>query len=78
VEDAGMGALRIAMLFGSAMIAIALLVTPFLDRSSGGVAQNSAAGVDVMSTGSIGAGSSYTIPPQCITRVPQFRLYHSQ
>lgn len=70
VEDAGMGALRIAMLFGSAMIAIALLVTPFLDRSSGGVAQNSAAGVDVMSTGSIGAGSSYTIRRSVLQESP--------
>ncbi|MGE0282240.1 MAG: hypothetical protein AB7P20_16730 [Rhizobiaceae bacterium] len=60
IEEAGMGALRIALLFGSAMVAIALLVTPLLDqRDSLGV--NATAGIDAMNTGSIGTKSSYTI-----------------
>jgi hypothetical protein len=60
IEDAGMGALRVALLFGSAMVAIALLLTPLLDQRDS-VAVNGAAGIDVMSTGSIGTKRSYTI-----------------
>jgi hypothetical protein len=61
LEDAGVGALRIALLFGSAAVAMALLIVPLLDRESGFFADGSAAGIDVMSTSSIGAGGSYTI-----------------
>ncbi len=60
-EDAGMGALRITLLFGSVAVALALLIVPMLDRGTGLFAERSAAGIDVMSTGSIGAGKSYTI-----------------
>lgn len=61
IEEAGMGVLRIALLFGSAAVALALLIVPMLDRDAGMFAGRSAAGIDVMSTGSISSGSSYTI-----------------
>ncbi len=54
------GVLRLVLLFGSAAVALALILTPIADsftRSS--VA--GAPGLDFMSTGSIAKGSSYTI-----------------
>jgi hypothetical protein len=60
--EAGMGVLRITLLFGSAAVAMALLATPLLDRGSrqqfaGGPFP---AGLDMTSTGSIGK-TVYTI-----------------
>lgn len=56
---AGMGILRFALLFGSAAVALALIVTPFVDRSTRSIV---AGGLDRMSTGSIGtAGGTYTV-----------------
>jgi hypothetical protein len=54
--EAGMGVLRLTLLFGSAAVAMALLATPLLDRGSrqqfaGG---SFPAGLDMTSTGSIG------------------------
>lgn len=61
VEDAGIGALRIALLFGSVAVALALLIVPMLHRGTGLFANGSAAGIDVMSTSSVSAGKTYTI-----------------
>jgi len=61
VEDAGMSVLRVALLFGSVAVALALLIVPMLDRDASFLSARPGAGVDVMSTGSIGGGSSYTI-----------------
>lgn len=58
IESAGMGAVRIALLFGSAAVAFALLAVPFLDARTR--PQVSRAGLDMVSTGSIDRGS-YTI-----------------
>jgi hypothetical protein len=60
--DAGMGLLRVTLLFGSAAVALALLATPLLER---GTRQEFAvntfpAGLDMTSTGSIGR-SVYTV-----------------
>ena len=56
---AGMGILRFALLFGSAAVALALIVTPFVEQSTRTIA---AGGLDRMSTGSIGeAGGTYTV-----------------
>ena len=54
------GALRLVLLFGSAAVALALVLTPIADtltrpRVAG------AGGVDFISTGSIGKSSGYTI-----------------
>ena len=54
------GALRITLLFGAAAVALALIAAPLLDsRNRPAFARN--AGVDLMSTGSIGGTTSYTI-----------------
>jgi uncharacterized protein involved in exopolysaccharide biosynthesis len=54
------GALRVTLLFGAAAVALALIAAPLLEsRSGAGLANN--AGVDPMSTGSIGGPTSYTI-----------------
>lgn len=58
IESAGMGALRITLLFGSAAVAFALLAVPILDaRTRPDLAR---AGLDMTSTGSIDRGG-YTI-----------------
>ncbi|WP_353644590.1 hypothetical protein [Mesorhizobium sp. WSM2239] len=53
------GALRITLLFGAAAVALALIAAPLLEGRSGFFARN--ASVDLMSTGSIGGTTSYTI-----------------
>jgi hypothetical protein len=53
------GALRITLLFGAAAVALALIAAPLLESRSGSLARNT--GVDMMSTGSIGGATSYTI-----------------
>jgi hypothetical protein len=61
VIKAGMGLLRVTLLFGSAAIALALVATPYLaDHSRQQAADARYGGVDLMSTGSIGA-TSYTV-----------------
>lgn len=57
---AGMGAVRVALLFGSAAVAIALFLTPLVESQSNKLAYSSypsgsyPAGLDMMSTGTIG------------------------
>lgn len=56
---AGMGLLRITLLFGSAAAALALIATPVLERQS---RPKYPAGVDMTSTGSIARGdNTYTL-----------------
>lgn len=57
---AGMGILRITLLFGSAMVALALIITPVVDQSR---SQFTASGVrlDRMTTGSTGRTDAYTL-----------------
>jgi hypothetical protein len=60
--DAGMGILRITLLFGSAAVALALIAAPLLDTGSRPQhARDGFAGIDTMSTGSIGRPGTYTI-----------------
>ncbi len=61
--SAGMGILRVTLLFGSAAIALALLVTPLLSRISGPEQTHWSAesGIDYTQTGSIGYQGSYTV-----------------
>jgi len=59
LQDAGMGMLRVALLFGSAMVVLALLIVPMLDRDR--FDRPVAAGLDVINTGSVQAPASYTV-----------------
>ena len=70
--DAGMGILRIALLFGSAAVALALLITPFLDNQtrSQGAQDRFAGGLDMTSTGSIGHRDIYTLRRSVLQPLP--------
>lgn len=58
---AGMGLLRVTLLFGSAAIALALVATPYLaDHSRQQAVGARYGGLDLMNTGSIGT-NSYTV-----------------
>ncbi|TGU97127.1 hypothetical protein EN794_015680 [Mesorhizobium sp. M00.F.Ca.ET.151.01.1.1] len=60
--DAGMGVLRIALLFGSAAVALALIATPFLDsQTRSQTARDGFPGLDITATGSISHRSTYTV-----------------
>ena len=61
--EAGMGVLRITLLFGSAAVALALLATPLLDRGAQErFASNTyPSDLDMTSTGSIGRSTTYTV-----------------
>ncbi len=64
-SDTSAGILRVTLLFGSAAIALTLILVPIADRHANerSVASVPSQGVDMMSTGSIAArgGDSYTI-----------------
>ncbi|MDX8445779.1 hypothetical protein [Mesorhizobium captivum] len=70
--DAGMGILRIALLFGSAAVALALIATPFLDsQTRPQSARNGLArGLDMTSTGSIGHRNTYTLRRSVLQPLP--------
>jgi hypothetical protein len=60
---ASMGALRITLLFGSAAVAMALILTPIIDRQTnprGMPGSAMSAGIDQFTTGSIGYRGLYT------------------
>ena len=64
ISEAGHGMLRITLLFGSFAVAIALFLTPLLDRSDNTAFAGSPsyAGVDRISTGTVrGGGQQYTL-----------------
>jgi hypothetical protein len=60
---ANSGALRVALLFGSAAVAFTLILTPFIDRSAGNViaSRGLAQQLDQTTTGSISTSASYTV-----------------
>ncbi|MER9232595.1 hypothetical protein NKI56_10910 [Mesorhizobium sp. M0622] len=70
--NAGMGILRITLLFGSAAVALALIATPYLDsRTRSQSARDSfTSGLDTMSTGSIGKRDSYTLRKSVLQPLP--------
>ena len=63
--SAGMGALRVALLFGSAAVALALIVAPIASRHTAaqlaGFAGAAGTRVDRQTTGSIGYSGSYVV-----------------
>lgn len=72
IGAAGMGALRITLLFGSAAVALALIVAPIVDnRTKAHFADSGyAGGVDRMTTGSISKKRQYTIRRSVLQRSP--------
>ena len=58
---AGMGILRITLLFGSAAVALALIAVPLLDNQTRSQASRDAGGLDTISTGSINQRATYTL-----------------
>lgn len=64
LSDTSAGILRVTLLFGSAAVALTLILVPIAERQSNDRSVASAPpGVDMMSTGSIAArgGENYTI-----------------
>ena len=61
--EVGMGAVRVALLFGSAAVALALILTPLIESQTERIAYSPPAGVDMMATGATGprGAGSYTI-----------------
>ncbi len=75
LAGAGMGLLRITLLFGSAAIALALIIAPLADRGSQAVVDYSTGrSIDEMATGSIQkaapAPSTYTVRRSVLQRSP--------
>lgn len=69
---ASAGILRVALLFGFAAIALALIATPYLEgKTRMQVGQVRFGGLDYTSTGSIGRGSSYTLRRSVLQKSPQ-------
>jgi hypothetical protein len=67
--DAGMGILRITLLFGSAAVALALIAAPLLDSQTRS-GRDGFAGIDTMSTGSIGHRDTYTLRRSVLQPLP--------
>lgn len=65
---AGMGALRFALLFGSAAVALALILAPIVDSQTRSFV--GAPGVDAMTTGSVPQGGRYTIRRSVLQNSP--------
>ncbi|SFP21825.1 hypothetical protein SAMN03159463_03791 [Mesorhizobium sp. NFR06] len=71
--DAGMGILRITLLFGSAAVALALIATPFLDKQTRPQSARAgfAGGLDMTATGSIGHRvDTYTVRRSVLQPLP--------
>ena len=60
LSTAGMGMLRVALLFGSAAVALALILAPAADRYAKAHVVGGD-GIDYLATGSIAPSGSYTI-----------------
>lgn len=63
IINAGMGLLRVTLLFGSAAIALALIAVPMLDNNDSRqqMAREGFIGLDMTSTGSIDRSATYTV-----------------
>lgn len=70
--SAGMSAVRVALLFGSAAVALALIVTPMAENHvrSQFSASSRTEGLDMTTTGSIGYSGSYTIRKSVLQQLP--------
>ncbi|PYE88981.1 hypothetical protein [Phyllobacterium leguminum] len=73
MAEARSGALRVALLFGSAAIALAMILVPILNNRSKDVVTQSLFpnGVDTMATGSIRNSQAYTVRRSVLQPTPQ-------
>jgi hypothetical protein len=74
LEGAGMGALRVTLLFGSAAVALALILVPLAERhlkAPVGPGSSASAGIDRTITGSIGRPGTYTERRSVLQPSPQ-------
>lgn len=70
-NDAGFGALRIVLLFGSAAVALTLILLPIIQGVSGtGNYGAGTAGIDQIDTGSLGYVKRYTIHRSILQKDP--------
>jgi hypothetical protein len=69
-ETARSGALRIALLFGAAVVAVALLAVPMLSGRSL-VASNGSPGIDSMTTGTVATPGIYTLHQSVLQPTPR-------
>lgn len=67
--SAGIGALRLALLFGSAVIALALIAVPMLAGRDQSI-RGGPVGLDMMSTASIGS-DAYTVRRSVLQPAPE-------
>jgi hypothetical protein len=71
INDAGFGALRVALLFGSAAIALALILVPIIQGvSKSGIYQAGLGKLDSISTGTVGYDTRYTIHRSVLQKDP--------
>ncbi|MBZ9678369.1 hypothetical protein [Mesorhizobium sp. ES1-1] len=70
--EAGMGLLRITLLFGSAIVALALVAATLLDSETRSLlsARDDAAGLDMAATGSIDHRVTYTVRRSVLQSLP--------
>ena len=76
--DAGLGVLRLTLLFGSAAIALALILVPIMDDLSGGrIAADDSfpQGLDMTSTGSVAPAGAYTVRRSVLQPSPDSVCY---
>ncbi|KXF79387.1 hypothetical protein ATN84_06670 [Paramesorhizobium deserti] len=73
IAGARSGVLRITLLFGSAAIALALILVPILNERSRDIASQSLFpdGVDTISTGSIRHSRAYTVRKSVLQSTPE-------
>jgi hypothetical protein len=71
LRGAGGGILRIALLFGLGAIALALLVTPYVDNQVQSRIARSAAPLDFISTGTVRNSGTYTIRRSILQASPR-------
>ncbi len=70
IFQGGTGSLRMALLFGSAAVGLALLVAPLAEREVRLALAPDAVGLDTTMTGSIGGGDAYIIRRSVLQPTP--------
>jgi len=67
---AGIGVLRIVLLFGSAAVALAMILVPIADDYTRSQLAGAGYGLDLTTTGSIKSGSNFTIRKSILQSSP--------